>query len=171
MREGLQRDNIDDEERTLLANEETCLAQLRADHRDVTKKTALPFEGADETMARDVEARGTTRQAYLQLRGRKRAEAKRKAGLADRQAERMDLERRWHDKHDIKLEENAFVPQDPFQGSIEEEVVEKTHTFDVVDNVKQRRLDADRGSLVTARSAVRLATTAVRPVNGFFFRN
>ena len=35
--------------------------------------TKLPFEGADERMARDIQAGMPTRQAYIQMRRRKRA--------------------------------------------------------------------------------------------------
>ena len=64
-----------------------------------------------------------TRAAYLKTRRRKLAEAKRCAGAADRAAERLDLERKWHRKRDSVWREGGYVPKDGLKSHVEEEFV------------------------------------------------
>eukprot|EP00959_Pyramimonas_sp_CCMP1952_P203906 4264231-Pyramimonas_sp.AAC.1 len=79
------------------------------------------------------------------MRGRKnRAEPKRSAGKADRAAERLELERKWHEKHDAELQEGDYVPTDGLKGHVEEDFI----TSEVV-------LDSDGKEVEVARSTAR----------------
>ena len=132
--------DLQDSEREFLEAEVERLTTLRYQHRDLTTQidmsnVSLPFEGADERMQRDVDGGISTREAYQRMRKRKRAEAKRIAGAPQRADERLELERQWHEKHDEELDADSFVPSDPFQGRIDEDVVEACATYHPVDHL------------------------------------